>query len=98
MIYSRRSQVGGVLARSLACLLDLLLLLVDHDLARLHGAAFGEVELRPRDRTSFGDDLEEETDLYCVSWSPACLSVGDDFSYLISVGPAFGGSFLGHGR
>lgn len=71
LTYRRRSQVGDVLARSLARLLDLLLLLVDHDLARLHGAALGEVELRPRNRTSPGDDLEEETDLYGVSWSSA---------------------------
>jgi hypothetical protein len=67
LTYLRRSQVGDVLAGSLARLLDLLLLLVDHDLTRLHGATLGEVELRPRDRTSPGDDLEEETDLYSVS-------------------------------
>lgn len=98
LTYHRRSQVGDVLASSLACLLDLLLLLVDHDLARLHGTALGEVELRPRNRTSLGDDLEEETDLYGVSWSSACLSLGDAISYLLGVGPTFGGSLLSHGR
>lgn len=96
--YHRSSQVGDVIACGLTRLLDLLLLLVDHDLARLHGAALGEVELRPRDRASSGDDLEEETDLYGVSWSSARFNLGDDFSYLLGVGPAFGGSLLGHGR
>ena len=56
LTYLRRSQVGDVLACSLARLLDLLLLLVDHDLARLHGAALGEVELRPR-RLAGGEDV-----------------------------------------
>ena len=63
LTYHRRSEVGDVLARSLARLLDLLLLLVEHDLARLHRTAFRKVELRPRNWTSLGDDLEEETDL-----------------------------------
>ena len=98
MTYHRRVQVGDVLACRLARLLDLLLLLVDHDLARLCGTAFRECELRPRNRTSPGDDLEEETDLYGVSWSSTCLSLGDAFSYLLSVGPTFGGSLFGHGK
>lgn len=98
LTYLRRSQVGDVLACSLARLLDLLLLLVDHDLARLHGAALGEVELRPRDRTSPGDDLKEETDLYGVSWNSACLSLGDAVTYLLGVSPTLGGSLVSHGR
>ena len=63
LTYHRRSEVGDVLARSLARLLDLLLLLVEHDLARLHGTALRKVELRPRNRTRLGDDLEQETEL-----------------------------------
>jgi hypothetical protein len=59
----RGDQVRDVLAGGFARLLDLLLLLVDHDLARLHGATIGESELWPRDRTGSGDDLEEEADL-----------------------------------
>ena len=95
MAYHGRAQVGDVLACGLARLLDLLLLLVDHDLARLCGTAFREGELRPRNRTCLGDDLEEETDLYGVSWISACFS--DALSYLLGVGPTFGGSLLSHG-
>jgi hypothetical protein len=98
LAYHRGVQVGDVLACGLARLLDLLLLLVDHDLARLCGTAFREGELRPRNRTSPGDDLEEETDLYGVSWSSACLRLGDAFSYLLGVGPTFGGTLLSHGK
>jgi hypothetical protein len=52
-----------VLTGSLACLLDFLLLFVQHDLACLDGTAFRQSEFRPRDCTSFGDDLEEEAGL-----------------------------------
>ena len=98
LLYLRSSQVGDVLASGLACLLDFLLLLVDHDLACLHGAAVRESELWPRNRTGFSDDLEEEADLYSVSWYSPRLSIIGDFSHLLSVGPTFGGSFLRHGE
>ena len=97
LAYLGRDHVD-VLASSLARLLNLLLLLVDHDLAGLLGATFRESELWPWNGTALGDDLEEETDLYGVSWSSACLSIGNDFSYLLSVGPTFSGSLLSHGR
>jgi hypothetical protein len=33
-----------------------------------------------------------------VSWSSACLSLGDASSYLLGVGPTLGSSLLSHGR
>jgi hypothetical protein len=33
-----------------------------------------------------------------VSWSSACLSLGGAFSYLLGIGPTFGGSLLSHSR
>jgi hypothetical protein len=66
--YLRRGHVGvDVFTGSLTCFLDLGLFLVEHDLACLDGTAFRQSELRPRDRASFGDDLEEETGLQGVS-------------------------------
>lgn len=56
-----------VLAGGLTRFLDLLLFLVEHDLARLDGATLWQSELRPWDRASFGDDLEEEAGLQDVS-------------------------------
>ena len=53
----------GILSCSFACLLDLLLFFVEHDLACLDGTAFWQGELWPRDWASFGDDLEEEAGL-----------------------------------
>lgn len=87
MTYHWRSQVGDVLACGLARLLDLLLLLIDHDLARLHGTALGEVELRPRNWTGSGDDLEEETDLCGVSWCSARFSLDGSHTFSASVQP-----------
>ena len=66
--YLGRGHISvDVFAGSLTCFLDLLLFLVEHDLAGLDGTAFRQSELRPRDRTSFGDDLEEEAGLWNVS-------------------------------
>jgi hypothetical protein len=62
--YLRRCHIRvEVLTGSLACLLNSLLLFVEHDLACLDGTAFRQSEFRPRDCTSFGDDLEEEAGL-----------------------------------
>ena len=62
--YLGRGHVSvDILTGSLACLLDFLLLFVEHDLACLDGTAFRQSELWPRDWASFSDDLEEETGL-----------------------------------
>jgi len=66
--YLGRGHFGvDVLTGGLTCFLDLLLFLVEHDLARLDGATLWQTELRPWDWTSFGDDLEEEAGLQDVS-------------------------------
>lgn len=59
----RERASACVLASSLKRLLDLLLLLVEHDGACLLGAAFREGELSPWDWTGFCDDLEDEAEL-----------------------------------
>lgn len=62
--YLRRERTGArVFASSLKRLLDLLLLLVEHDHASLLGAAFRKVELSPWDWTGSCDDLEDEAEL-----------------------------------
>jgi len=66
--YLGRGHIGvDVLTGSLTCFLDFLFLFVEHDLTSLDGAAFRQSELRPWDRASFGDDLEEEAGLGNVS-------------------------------
>lgn len=56
-----RSLAVGIGSASLA---DLGLLLVDHDGARLLGAALGKRELVPRDRAGLFDDLEKQAELW----------------------------------
>ena len=75
--YLRRGTFGvDVFASSLAGLLDLLLLFVDHDLASLQGATFRESELWPRDCAALGDDLKEESNLCGMRQYPTRLAVG----------------------
>lgn len=87
--YLGRGDIGvDVLTSSLTCFLDLLFFLVEHDLAGLDGAAFWQSELRPRDRTSFGDDLEEEAGLYNVSsWVRRAFLVAEALTFSVSVQP-----------
>jgi hypothetical protein len=87
--YLGRGHIGvDVFTGSLTCLLDLGLLLVEHDLACLDGTAFRQSELRPRDRTSFGDDLEEEAGLENVSKKARWMFlVGEALTFSVSVQP-----------
>lgn len=88
-IYLRRGDIGvDFFTGSLTCFLDFGLLLVEHDLACLDGTAFWQSELRPRDRTGFSDDLEEEAGLEGMSKRPRCMFlVCKALTFSVSVQP-----------